>query len=217
MAASFTGAHLDLMEDALLALRMRLSTTVVSSWATGGSTESVLIIADSTLKTNSRNGSRYVEADEVLATQHMMNELVCVLCMPGATLSKLVDLASEMTERWLPSRLLVVWQGNEYCSVGVGGVEDLVKAQFPRLLSLMPGKVITVAVPTYGEVFRNYGQGYMDFAMEATRAARDWSRSQLNFEVSTPFRLDACHTLRSHIASTHHDELVKVVGDLASM
>ena len=168
MAASFTGAHLDLM-NALCSLRMRLSTTVVSSWAIGGSTESVLIIADSTLKTNSSRGSRYVKADEVLATKHMMSELVCVLCMPGATLSKLVDLASEMTERWLPSRLLVVWQGNEYCSVGVGGVEALVNAQFSRLLSLMPGKVkvITVAVPTYGEVFRNYGPGYMLFAMEA--------------------------------------------------
>ena len=195
---------------------MRLGAAVWWSWATGGSAESVLIVADSTLKTNNSKGSRYVKAEEVLATRHMKDELVCVLCMPGATLSKLVDLVSEMAARWLPSRLLVVWQGNEYCSVGVGGVEALVEAQFSRLLSLMPNKVITVAVPTYSQVFSEYGPQYILFAMEATRAAREWSRSQHNFEVSTPFHLDACHTLRHHIASTSMAELVAVVGDLAS-
>ena len=135
-----------------------------------------------------------MRAQEVQDSRFMREESVFIASFPGATLPELVDLSSLVAESRPPERLVVWWLGNEYISKTVE-IPLLVHSSFSTLRGISP--CVTVVLPTYGDVFVQYGPRYLAFAQEVTAVAIEWSRHRRHFKVSTPFGLEGCNLKNS--------------------
>lgn len=191
----------------------------VSSAVSPSSFEFIVIIGDSTLKTNKgRSGSRYVRAEEVrnqmIPADANINLLVA--CCPGAKLPALVEIAHAVASVANITRLVLVWQGNEYEDVGVGAIENYIREKIvPRLATtIMLADATAFVIPAPDSIWV-YGEAYAAFAAEAKDHILKVFRNVCEVDISIPYEFEGWHMCRSHISCKHHQDLTRVVAKWA--
>jgi hypothetical protein len=187
----------------------------VSVTATRSSREFLVIVGDSTLKTNrGRSGSRLLSAKEVqsalVVEQQQQNILVA--CWPGCSLRDLSDIADAIAGVADVSRLVVVWQGNEYTTLAGKDVSSYVATLFAMLQASADS--VNFVLPAPDSVWR-YGDSYDAFAEEVRRVALREFRAEADVDLSGAFELGGMRLVRSHLSSAHHEDLATIVANWA--
>ena len=187
--------------------------TKVSAVVHQASTKFFVVIGDGTLKTNrSKGGSNYVSAQQIESALplHEQGENLLVCCWPGGRLSELDAVAQAVSGVANIHRLVVVWQGNEYDTMGLGDVPLYVSEHFTSLQ--ISADSVNFVLPAPDEVW-GYGPMYGRFALESQRIALQGFRDQLDVDLSGAFELGGKQLIRSHLAAAHHHELVGIVAN----
>ena len=181
---------------------------VETSCCVAPSTNFVVLLGDSTLKTKSSKGSKYILASELQELLPSPTNLL-VIAWQGGKLQDLASVAKAVAEVANISRLVFVWQGNEY--------ESLAPSRIPAVATHLLHAVrhyadeVFFQFPAPDSVW-GYGEMYGEFAEAAARFGTSLFMEDSDVKTATPMEFESLGKRNSHLSGVNRAEVLHAMS-----